>query len=326
LLKNGLVEMTQIFISYSRADRKFVQELTFELSEWLPKVKVFYDLLMDPKESFADTLSAQIEEADIILAVMSPDYFESSWIEQELNIAFMREAEKRVRVLPLLVRPCTPTTWLQNHVLIDFTEDYEKGLQKLIWGITGERPLGAKGERPGEPTRTIDSDDLESLRREVQDFKSRAVDTAPIPPVATHTGARTERKMRCFVVMPFEDEDLQIVYEDYVKPALVDGCNLLCERGDDVFGSDVIMDDILKSIENADVVLADLTGKNANVFYEVGICHTLRKQVILLAQSADDVPFDLRHRRVLIYDYSPRGCKRLESKLKERMNAVLKEL
>lgn len=85
------------------------------------------------------------------------------------------------------------------------------------------------------------------------------------------------------------------------------------------------MEDILKSIGTADVVLADLTRKNANVFYEVGICHALGKPVLLLAQSIDDVPFDLRHRRVLLYDYSPRGCKRLEGTLKQNMNAVLKD-
>ena len=125
--------------------------------------------------------------------------------------------------------------------------------------------------------------------------------------------------------MPF-DEDLQVVYEDFVRPTLVDGCNLHCERGDDVFGSNVIMEDILKSISSADVILADLTRKNANVFYEVGICHALGKPVLLLAQSIDDVPFDLRHRRVLLYDYSPRGCKRLEETLSKNMKAVLGEL
>ncbi len=83
---------------------------------------------------------------------------------------------------------------------------------------------------------------------------------------------------------------------------------------------------IHSEISAADVILADLTRKNANVFYEVGICHALGKPVLLLAQSIDDVPFDLRHRRVLLYDYSPRGCKRLEGTLKDNMIAVLREL
>jgi hypothetical protein len=126
--------------------------------------------------------------------------------------------------------------------------------------------------------------------------------------------------------MPFGDPDLEIVYEDFVKPTLVGACCLDCERGDDAFGSSIVMDDIRTSIEGADVVLADLTQKNANVFYEVGICHALQKPVLLLAQSIEDVPFDLRHRRVLLYEYSPRGCKRLETTLKENMDALVAEL
>lgn len=61
--------------------------------------------------------------------------------------------------------------------------------------------------------------------------------------------------------MPFEDADLEVVYEDFVKPILEQECNLICERGDDVFGSNAIIEDIVGSIQKADVVLADLTRK-----------------------------------------------------------------
>ena len=223
---------------------------------------------------------------------------------------------------------------------VDFTENYEAGLDRLIWGITGERPKTAKGEEQGAPTGTIypweveidpweveiDPWEAKKVQAAVEHFKSRAAEAAPIPQPTEQAERQLEDKRRCFVVMPFGDQDLQVVYKDFVKPTLVDGCNLHCERGDDVFGSNVIMEDILKSISAADVILADLTRKNANVFYEVGICHALGKPVLLLAQSIDDVPFDLRHRRVLLYDYSPHGCKLLEGTLRKSMNAVLKEL
>ncbi len=71
---------------------------------------------------------------------------------------------------------------------------------------------------------------------------------------------------------------------------------------------------------------ADLTDKNANVFYEVGICHAIDKPVLLMAQSIDDVPFDLRHRRILLYEYSPRGCKKLEKALQENILTMLENL
>ena len=71
------------------------------------------------------------------------------------------------------------------------------------------------------------------------------------------------------MVMPFGHEDLQVVYEEFIKPALERKCHVTCIRGDDIFGSNVVMDDVSAAISSADLVVADLTGKNANVFYEV---------------------------------------------------------
>jgi nucleoside 2-deoxyribosyltransferase len=320
--------MSQVFISYSGKDRAFVNRLATDLGAHLPDAQVFYDMLIQPGTSWAQTLAARIEQADIVLAVLSPDYLASAWASQELNVAIERHLNQQSRLLPLLIRPCNPTGFLSNLTWVDFTEDYEAGLARLIWGITGERPKSAKGDKPGVLTRAIDPREVESLLREVRAavelFKSRAAEAIPFQQTTEHDELQPQEKIQCFVIMPFGDHDLQVVYEDFVKPTLVDGCNLHVERGDDVFGSNVIMDDILKSIGAADVILADLTRKNANVFYEVGICHALGKPVLLIAQSIDDVPFDLRHRRVLLYDYTPRGCKRLEGIVRQNMNEVLK--
>lgn len=126
----------------------------------------------------------------------------------------------------------------------------------------------------------------------------------------------------CFVLMPFGPEDLQIVYQDFVKPT-VERAGLRCARGDDIFGSNAIIEDVWAGINRARFVVAELTGKNPNVFYEVGICHTVGKDVIFLAQSMEDVPFDLRHLRVLLYDYTPRGCLQLAEALYKTILAVI---
>jgi len=125
-----------------------------------------------------------------------------------------------------------------------------------------------------------------------------------------------------FTAMPFGSEPLQFVYEQYIKSTLSE-CQVECVRGDDMFGSDVVMEDVLAGILNADLIIADLTGLNANVFYEVGLAHGIGKPVLLLAQSLDDVPFDLRHRRILIYDYSPPGVLAFASKLKEHIRSII---
>lgn len=70
------------------------------------------------------------------------------------------------------------------------------------------------------------------------------------------------------------------------------------------------------------VVICDLTGKNANVFYEAGIAHSLGKDVILITQSADDVPFDLRHLRYIQYLNNGEGLQQLTAKVTDRLETL----
>jgi hypothetical protein len=316
--------MTKVFISYSHKDRNFVEKLVNDLQSRLPDIRLWYDMDIPAGNSWAETLSNEIESADVVLTILSPDYLASQWANRELELALLRKTEGKARLIPILVRPCQPTGFLQSLTWVDFTKDYESSLVKLIWGITGEKPRTIEGSKPGETSEAINPKELASLKSELKEavrlFKSRTED---IKLSSKKNDIGIKEKDVCFIIMPFNNPDLQIVFEDFLKPVIENDCNLICERGDDVFGSSVIMDDIIKSINEAKLIVADLTGKNANVFYEVGISHTLDKAVLLLAQSIDDVPFDLRHRRVLLYDYSPRGCKRLEGILKDNISALL---
>jgi hypothetical protein len=126
----------------------------------------------------------------------------------------------------------------------------------------------------------------------------------------------------CFIAMPFTDE-LQPIFEDIVKPTVEEN-NLKCIRADDFFHPKPIMDDIWQSIERSRFILADLTSKNPNVFYEVGIAHALGKEVVLISQSLEDVPFDLRHIRCIIYSNTHRGVEKLRTTLDKFINNVIK--
>jgi hypothetical protein len=128
---------------------------------------------------------------------------------------------------------------------------------------------------------------------------------------------------RCFVLMPFK-ADLQPVYSDHIKKVVEDQ-HLMCQRGDDIFSNSAIIEDIWESINRARIIIADLTGKNPNVFYEVGIAHVLGKQVVLITQSIDDIPFDLRHLRNIIYEYTPRGMTQFEANLKNTVQLLLSQ-
>ena len=126
----------------------------------------------------------------------------------------------------------------------------------------------------------------------------------------------------CFVLMPFS-ADLQPIYEDHIKPTVVKA-GLRCERADDIHGISMITWDIWERINRARFVIADLTNLNANVFYELGLAHAIGKDAILLTQSMDFVPFDLKAIRCIVYDSTSRGVKKLEAGLSLTIDAVMK--
>ncbi|PMN32742.1 hypothetical protein BCT36_25050 [Vibrio splendidus] len=127
-------------------------------------------------------------------------------------------------------------------------------------------------------------------------------------------------KESCFVIMPFA-EPFETYYKRIIKPAIDDN-DLYTARGDSLFRSTHIMDDIWNSIKDASLVVAELTGKNPNVYYELGLAHALKKPAILIASNIEDVPFDLRPLRVLVYDKNDPDWGAL---LKENISSAIKE-
>lgn len=104
----------------------------------------------------------------------------------------------------------------------------------------------------------------------------------------------------CFTIMPFGGWFDQYYWKIY-KPA-IESAGLTAHRADDLYRPSAIVHDIWDYTQTAKVILADLTGKNPNVFYELGLGHALAKPVILVSESIADVPFDLRALRVIEYD------------------------
>lgn len=94
---------------------------------------------------------------------------------------------------------------------------------------------------------------------------------------------------------------------------------LRCQRVDDIWQESVVVQDIFSLIFHAQVVVVDFSGKNPNVMYETGIAHTLGKHVVPLARSIDDVPFDMRHHRTLIYLPNREGLATLETALAKKL-------
>jgi|WetSurMetagenome_2_1015567.scaffolds.fasta_scaffold130566_2 hypothetical protein len=120
-----------------------------------------------------------------------------------------------------------------------------------------------------------------------------------------------EELKKAFVIMPFK-EPYNSYYAAIYKPAL-EAASCIVSRVDDLSAPRPIILDIQESILNADLILCDMSERNPNVFYELGLAHAIGKPAILVARKEDDIPFDLRHVRVVLFDHSLPGWeKKLE--------------
>jgi hypothetical protein len=104
----------------------------------------------------------------------------------------------------------------------------------------------------------------------------------------------------CFVMMPFGDWFDRYYQEIYVPAIKEAGFEPV--RADELFTTGSVVEQIWEQIQKSSVLLADVSEKNANVFYELGLAHAACKPAVLAAGQLEDVPFDLRHLRVIIYD------------------------
>lgn len=144
--------------------------------------------------------------------------------------------------------------------------------------------------------------------------------------------------MKCFVIMPFGNPQsdperarkLELIYTQWIKPTveairLPDGSGIECHRGDKDARPGEIITHIIENLVASDIVIADLSGRNPNVFYELGVRHAVNNKTILIAEDADDIPFDLRGLRAIVYRYDPEQMLRLRDSLEQAIGEILKD-
>jgi hypothetical protein len=135
---------------------------------------------------------------------------------------------------------------------------------------------------------------------------------------------RSERP-RAFVAMQF-GEPFDTIYKEVIRP---EGEKLGLEvlRADEIPGPGIIFRDMQDRIAESNVVIAEISAPNQNVFYELGYAHALNTPTILLAQRGreDELPFDIRSYRVIFYDNSIGGKVDVERNLTKHLRSVLQE-
>lgn len=104
----------------------------------------------------------------------------------------------------------------------------------------------------------------------------------------------------CFVVMPFNSRGDE-VYRKLIVPTAADS-GLTAVRADELSMPGFIIEQIRSAIQQSRLCIADVTGFNPNVMYEVGLIHAMKKPLVLLAEKGSQLPFDVAHQRVIFYE------------------------
>ena len=125
---------------------------------------------------------------------------------------------------------------------------------------------------------------------------------------------------KAFVVMEF-DEPYNSLYKSVIKPVCEES-GFDAERADDVYRPGVILQDITSALGSSDVVIAEISPVNANVFYEVGYAHARQTPTILLARRGEELPFDVSGYRTIFYEDTISGKDDVAADLRRHLGHI----
>ncbi|MCK9419820.1 MAG: hypothetical protein M0R70_10630 [Nitrospirae bacterium] len=126
-----------------------------------------------------------------------------------------------------------------------------------------------------------------------------------------------------FMVIPFSDEVAMSAYQHSTKPT-VESFGFRIQRADEIFSANPVFDDIITAVEQSSIVIVDISGRNANCFYELGVAHTLKRNrtIMITHDEYSDIPFDVAHFRILKYENTIEGKAKYEENLKKTLQSI----
>lgn len=130
-------------------------------------------------------------------------------------------------------------------------------------------------------------------------------------------------KAKSFIIMQFTTPYNEL-FTEVIKP-ICEKCNIEAIRADETYGPGHILSDIMQQINQAKFIIAEITPPNQNIFFEIGYAYALRKPIIFIADKSKDLPFDVSGFRVLFYENSISGKKKIEDGLSRHIDAILTE-
>jgi hypothetical protein len=133
----------------------------------------------------------------------------------------------------------------------------------------------------------------------------------------------TATRPQAFVVMQFNTQQYEDLLSEVIEP-VCESVGLRAYRASDTYSPGIVIADIARQIAKSRVIIAEITPPNPNVYYEVGYADALKKPIILIAdKTIENLPFDVRPYRVIFYENSIGGKKRVEEELRRYLELIL---
>jgi hypothetical protein len=139
----------------------------------------------------------------------------------------------------------------------------------------------------------------------------------------------SEKKKTCFVISPIGKDESDTrkradqILKHVIQPA-VGACGFVPIRADQISDPGMITHQVIQHLVDDPLVIADLTDKNPNVFYELAIRHAIRKPVVQLIQKGQELPFNLKDMRTILVDYpDPDSMDKAKQEIQKQICAVI---
>jgi len=187
-------------------------------------------------------------------------------------------------------------------IVVSFANAF--GLSKIRNSIDRAIIVSAEGftaqARSTAQTSGIDLLELDDLKQRLKNIRPQELEQAKKSIDAEDARRDSTHPSRVFVVMPFASE-FQDVYILGIRE-VAEKLGFVVERADDIEHNASILEIIQDNIRDSRAIIGDITGRNPNVFYEIGYAHALNKPIILIGKKGGPIPFDVQSVNLILYE------------------------
>ncbi|MEQ8675846.1 MAG: DUF4062 domain-containing protein [Aggregatilineales bacterium] len=305
----------RVYISSTHDDLHDFRDAVVDSVVKLGMLPIARDEIGLANDASAEFLHSQMGNAQVFIGIYAHQYgsISSAWDKSLIEMEYEIARENKLKSLFFFVDP--GAMWQGN--LIDRGEGAER-LAKFKNRIHHEAVYNTFSTKDDLQVKVMSGlhQIIEQMHRDDGTMTVQSVFGVPLK--------NDQFKSDVFMIMPFR-EKFMAVYGDHIKPTMERG-GLKIIRGDDFFSENAIVDEIWAAIYHSKIVVAECTDRNPNVYYELGIAHAIGKPSILIVQDIEDIPFDLRHLRIIVYQPTPESLKDLEIQLEKACQGLLNDL